>query len=146
MAYRFFDKQQEEQIVAAIKEAELTTSGEIRVHVEARCKADTAIDRALYVFEKLDMHETAQRNAVLFYLAGKDHKFAILGDEGINKVVPDHFWDDIKDQMSQDFKAGRFAEGLSKGILTAGEQLQAHFPYQDDDQNELPDQISTGDV
>jgi uncharacterized membrane protein len=140
----FFSAEEKNQITEAIREAELNTSGEIRIHIEGKCSED-ALDRASYLFEKLGMHLTELRNGVLFYLAVKDHKFAILGDAGINQVTPDDFWENIKDVMGEKFKEGSFTEGLSKGILLAGEQLKKHFPYQADDMNELSDDISFGD-
>jgi len=137
----FFSKAEKQQIAEAISQAEHDTSGEIRLHVEGRCKIDV-LDRAAYVFEKLEMHKTAQRNGVLFYLAVFDRKFAILGDAGINRLVPENFWDEIKEAMLGFFKEGNFTGGLAKGILMAGEQLKANFPYQNDDVNELSDEIS----
>jgi len=137
----FFSKEEKKQITDAIGQSELNTSGEIRLHVEGRCKLDV-LDRAAYVFDKLKMYETAQRNGVLFYLAVYDRKFAILGDAGINKLVHEDFWDEIKETMLGYFKEGKFADGISKGILMAGEQLKANFPYQSDDVNELSDEIS----
>ncbi len=128
-------------IVSAIKEAELNTSGEIRVHLENHCKADV-LDRAAEIFGTLKMHETELRNGVLFYLAMKDHKLAILGDMGINNKVPEHFWEDIRDFMVAKFREGKYAEGLSEGIKKAGQQLKSHFPYKSDDRNELSDDIS----
>ena len=139
----FFKKEEKDAIKEAIAEAELNTSGEIRVHVEGKCKSDL-LDRAAYIFEKLAMHKTEKRNGVLFYLAINDKKFAILGDAGINKVTPDNFWDNIKDKMSGLFIEGKFTDGLAEGIKMAGEQLKSHFPYQQDDVNELPDDISFG--
>ena len=140
----FLSEEEKKRIVDAIKEAELNTSGEIRVHIESRCKGNV-LDRAAYIFKKLKMHKTAQRNGVLFYLAYKDRKFAILGDAGINSKVPENFWDEIKDRMAAKFKEGKFAEGLSEGIIESGNQLKKHFPYQTDDVNELSDEISFGD-
>jgi len=142
-ASSFFSAEQKTKIVDAVKQAELNTSGEIRVHLESSCKEDV-LDHAAFIFDKLEMHKTELRNGVLFYLAAKDHKFAILGDSGINEKVPDHFWEDIKEMMAGEFKEGRFTEGLSKGIIMAGEQLKAHFPFQSDDVNELSDDISIG--
>ncbi|RKD87757.1 TPM domain-containing protein [Mangrovibacterium diazotrophicum] len=139
----FFTEQEKKQITDAIKAAELKTSGEIRVHVEGRCKEDV-LDCAAHWFEQLKMHKTAARNGVLFYLAVTDRKFAILGDAGINAKVPDNFWESTKDLMLSHFKKGRFADGLSEGILMAGKQLKEHFPYQKDDVNELSDDISFG--
>lgn len=137
----FFSEAEKKQIVEAIREAELNTSGEIRLHVEGPCKADV-LDRAAYIFEKLGMHKTDLRNGVLFYLAVADHKFAILGDAGINAKVPENFWDEIKETVIAGFKEGKYAEGLSKGIKMAGEKLKAEFPYASDDKNELSDEIS----
>ena len=139
-----FSEQERDQILAAIKEAELSTSGEIKVHIDKKCKKDV-MDRAAAVFASLGMHKTELRNGVLFYIAFEDHKFAILGDGGINAVVTDDFWDEIKDTMLKFFKEHKYAEGLSIGIKMAGEQLKVHFPYKDGDINELSDEISFGD-
>ena len=138
-----FTKEQQEAILQAIKKAELDCSGEIRVHIENSCKGDV-LDRAAYIFKKLDMHNTKLRNGVLFYLAVNDQKFAILGDAGINSIVPANFWDDVKEVLLADFKEGRFTEGLCKGIEMAGEHLKKNFPYNQDDVNELSDDISFG--
>lgn len=137
----FFTKEEQQKIVAAIKEAELNTSGEIRVHIENHCKEE-ALERAAEVFYDLKMDRTAARNGILFYLAVKDRKFAIIGDEGINKEVEHDFWNDIKDEMISNFKENKFAEGLIVGILKCGDKLKEYFPYQNDDVNELSDEIS----
>ncbi len=139
----FLSKEQKILVENAIKEAERNTSGEIRVHIETEIKGDV-LDRAAYLFEYLSMHKTAQRNAVLFYLATKSRKFAILGDAGINAKVPADFWDQIKESMGAAFAQEKFAEGLSQAILTAGQQLKTHFPYLKDDVDELSNDISFG--
>ena len=144
MLKSFFTESDKLLVLNAIKQAETDTSGEIRVHVENHCKGDL-MDRAATVFSVLNMHKTALRNGVLFYLAVKDRKFAILGDVGINKVVPADFWEQIKLQVKIQFSNQLFAAGLAEGIVTAGEQLQKHFPYQCDDKNELSDDISFQD-
>ena len=143
MAKSLFSKEQIQQITDAIKEAELNTSGEVRVHIEQKCKGDV-LDRAAAVFETLKMHKTEERNGVLFYLAVKDHKFAILGDAGINQKTGDQFWSEIKDLMQDKFRTGLFTDGLTEGIKMAGLKLKAHFPYQSNDKNELSDEISFG--
>ena len=143
-AANFFNKSELELIRNAVKEAELNTSGEIRVHIDNHCKEDV-LDRAAWWFEKLEMHKTELRNGVLFYMAVKDRKFAILGDGGINAKTADDFWDNTREEMLFHFKNNDFAKGLEQGILLAGKQLSAHFPYQSDDVNELSDDISFGD-
>lgn len=143
MAEEAFNEEKQALIRGAIQQAELETSGEIKVHIENHCKEDT-LDRAAYIFEQLHMHETALRNGVLIYLALKDKQFAILGDVGINQRVEDGFWDKISSLMMSYFKKGEYTQGLVEGILGAGEQLKAHFPYQSDDQNELSNDISFG--
>lgn len=144
MASNLFSPEQKAQIVAAIKEAETQTSGEIQVHIESRCKG-SVLDRAAQVFEVLKMYQTKDRNGVLVYLAAEDHKFAILGDAGINAVVPANFWESTKDLMANLFRQGKFTEGLIEGIHHAGDQLKTHFPYDHrDDQNELTDEVSFG--
>lgn len=136
-------KEDKENIRLAVQEAELNTSGEIRVHIESRCKINE-LDRAAHVFAILKMHKTELRNGVLIYIAFKDKKFAIIGDGGINAVVPENFWDEIKEQMKLDFSEGNFATGIIKAIKTSGEKLKEFFPHQADDINELPDDISFG--
>lgn len=140
----FFTHEDKHLITEAIKEAEKDTSGEIRVHIEIKCNEDV-LDRAAHIFEKLRMHQTKLRNGVLFYLAISDKKFAILGDAGINHVTSETFWDDIKETMLNFFRDQKFAEGLGQGIRMAGKELKNHFPYQRNDVNELPDEISFGD-
>ena len=142
-AVNFLSKEEKELIKSAVQEAELNTSGEIRVHIDNHCREDV-MDRASWWFEKLEMQKTEQRNGVLFYLAVKEQKFAILGDVGINTVTQDDFWNNIKEKMLANFKEGNFASGLQEGILMAGTQLKEHFPHQDDDVNELSDDISFG--
>ena len=137
----FFTEEQQAVILAAVKEAENQTSGEIRVHIESTCEEDV-LDRTAWVFKKLGMHKTAERNGVLFYLAVKDRKFAVIGDAGINSKVPAGFWDDVKELLLKRFRDGKFTEGLSEGIIMAGEHLKKHFPHKKDDVNELPDEIS----
>ncbi len=138
----FLTEVEQTQVVDAIKTAELNTSGEIRVHLEEHHEKE-AFERALELFGELHMHETEQRNGVLIYVATADHQFAIIGDEGIDAVTPDDFWDSTKEEMQALFRQGKFALGLTAGILKAGKELQAHFPYQKGDQNELSDEIST---
>lgn len=142
-ARNFFSREEKNRIRQAILNAELDTSGEIRVHIENHCKGEPK-ERAADVFALLKMQETELRNGVLFYLAIKDRKFAILGDKGINAAVGDNFWDEIKAKMSGAFAEGEFADGLVEAIRLAGHQLKKHFPHQTDDINELSDEISFG--
>ncbi len=143
-AKEFLGKENEKLIMEAIARAEGNTSGEIRVHLEDKCSEDV-LDRAAWLFTKLKMHETKDRNGVLIYLSVNDHKFAIIGDAGINKVVPEDFWNEIKELMLARFKAGEFTNGLIKGIELSGQQLKQYFPTQADDVNELSDEISYGE-
>lgn len=138
------NESQEKEIIEAIEQAEANTSGEIRVHIENNCQIDP-LDRAVEVFAALHMHQTKLRNGVLFYVALKSHKFAVIGDAGINAVVPDNFWDEIKTNVLASFKNGDYGKGLSKGILMAGEQLRTFFPFDEhSDTNELKNDISFG--
>jgi len=142
-ASNLFSQKEKDLITNAIKKAELNTSGEIRVHIENSCKVDT-LNKAVDVFSKLKMHETELRNGILFYVAIKDKKFAIIGDVGINSNVPDNFWEEINKTVLSFFKDNKYADGLSKGIIMAGEALKKYFPHKDDDINELSDDISFG--
>ena len=137
----FLSADEEQEIVNAILEAERNTSGEIRVHIESKSSSDH-FERAQQVFHQLKMDNTKEGNGVLIYVAVDDHKFVILGDKGIDEVVPDNFWENTRDIIQEHFKHGRFKQGIVEGILEAGKELKAHFPWQSDDQNELSDEIS----
>ncbi|NSW94688.1 MAG: TPM domain-containing protein, partial [Bacteroidales bacterium] len=137
-------KDQQARILDAIKEAEKTTSGEIKVHIETWLNGDV-LDRAAWIFRKIGMHKTEQRNGILFYLAVRNKKFAVIGDAGINAKVPADFWNSIRDAMQANFAENRFTEGLVEGIKTAASQLREHFPFEKEDINELPDEISFED-
>lgn len=137
----FLSAEQEQLVVDAIREAEKNTSGEVRVHFEKNLQKDP-IKRAQEVFFLLEMDKTQDKNGVLFYVAVDDHRFAIIGDEGINNVVPDDFWESIKNEVINEFVKGDHGKGLVMGILHAGEKLKEYFPYQENDSNELSDEIS----
>ena len=139
----FLTKEEEQEIVSAIGIAEKNTSGEIRVHIEKE-NTIAPLDRAMEVFRNLNMENTQERNGVIIYVAIKSKHFAIYGDKGINEKVGIDFWDSTKEIMQNHFKNGNFKQGLIDGILKAGEQLKTHFPYQDNDKNELSNGISRG--
>lgn len=136
-----FTDEEQQRIQKAVAEAEKNTSGEIRVCMEKTC-SDEALDRAARYFARLEMHKTKLRNGVLIYVATVDRKFAIIGDAGINQVVPDDFWDTTKEDMLSHFKYGNLVEGIITGVTKAGEQLKKYFPHLLDDKNELPDDIA----
>ena len=147
---KFFSTDEQTQIVQAIKGAEKRTSGEIRCHVERDVPrkepaAGNPYQRARQLFEKLGMHATESRNGVLIYLATRSRSFAVLGDEELHLKVGDDFWRDIAATMTSHFKEDRFADGMAGGIREIGEKLEKYFPYQADDVNELPDEISFED-
>ncbi len=134
----------EEKIVAAIAEVELTATAEIRVHIEKKCPEEV-LDRAVEVFASLHMHQTRHRNGALLYIAYQDQKFAIIGDAGINAKVGEDFWDREQKQLAHHFRQGEYTEGICRCIRDIGSELQKYFPYEEEDINELPDDISYGD-
>lgn len=140
-AESFLTAQEERAIVRAIQDAETNTSGEIRVHIENESVKPT-LERARTVFQYLDMDQTALRNGVLLYIGVKSRQFAIIGDEGINKVVPNGFWEEEKKIALHHFSKKEYQEGLLKVIKNIGEKLKAFFPYEKGDTNELPNEIS----
>ncbi len=139
----FLSTAEEQEIINAIREAERNTSGEIRVHIEKTTEKN-ALERAKEVFYFLKMDETEQQNGILFYIAVDDHKFSVLGDTGINKAVPEGFWNSIKDIVIQHFSSGNYVKGLQLAITQTGEKLKEFFPHQSRDSNELSDEISLG--
>ncbi|SJZ40130.1 TPM domain-containing protein [Sediminibacterium ginsengisoli] len=144
-AAEYFSPEEKKLIVEAIQQAEQKTSGEVRVFIESRCRLVNPLHRALEVFASLKMEETAQRNAVLVYVAMKDRQLAIYGDEGIHSKVGTAFWNEEVQKMLQQFNRDNHAEGLAQIIREIGEALVQHFPYDvKGDKNELPDDIVFG--
>lgn len=132
------------KIVSAIESAELNTSGEIRVHVESKCTGDS-LSRALYIFKKLKMYKTEQRNAILIYVAYDSHKLAIIGDEGINSKVGDSYWGNIKEDMITSFLDDNYVGGVCNAVTKIGDSLKQFFPYKSNDVNEQSNEVSFGD-
>tara|TARA_B110000967_G_C18890057_1_gene566713 strand:+ start:1939 stop:2385 length:447 start_codon:yes stop_codon:yes gene_type:complete len=139
----FLSAEDENQIIEAIRQAELKTSGEIRIHIEDS-NALSVKERAKEVFHHLKMDRTKLQNGVLIYIAVAKHQFGIYGDKGIDSKVNSSFWNDTRDVMSNLFKKGEFKEGIVQGILTASSALETHFPWESNDTNELSDSISKG--
>ena len=136
----FLTASQEQAIVEAIRKAELLTSGEIRVHLESSCI--DPISRAQELFHLLKMDNTKEENGILFYIAVDDKKFALIGDRGIHKQVGDDFWNAVRDVVLSRFRESEFQNGLIEGIELVGKKLAVYFPWQHDDENELPNEIS----
>lgn len=144
---KFFSEDEQRQLREAIVAAEARTSGEIRLHLERDVPRRKPIAgdpylRAREIFAQLGMHDTAERNGVLIYLATRSRRFAVLGDEELHQRVGEEFWAEIRDRLAEHFRADRFAEGLIAGVELVGERLRTYFPHRDDDVNELPDEIS----
>ncbi|MBO9566712.1 MAG: TPM domain-containing protein [Niastella sp.] len=142
----FFSADEKKQIVAAIQEAELTTSGEVRVFIESRCRFVDPLDRAAELFWQLKMDYTQDHNAVLVYVAVRDHQFAVFADQGIHQKVGDEFWNKEVQAMKRHFKENHYADAVIQVVKDVGIALQHHFPFnKDTDKNELPDDIIFGD-
>lgn len=135
---------QEQAVLNAIAGAEKLTSGEVKVHIENTLTGNV-LDRAADVFTELGMKETAERNGILFYIAIVDRQFAVIGDSGIHAKVPEGFWDQVRNEVQTNFKAGNFVDGLVAGINMAGVELAKYFPRKDDDKDELSNDISIND-
>jgi len=143
MAWKPFTEAEEKRIVAAVKEAENNTSGEIRVHVDRYCKTNPLL-KAQNLFVHLKLNETELKNGVIIYVSMDDKQVAVYGDQGINDVVEPDFWNTTLQKMTDLFKTGPIVEGICAGLNEAGQRLKTHFPKSNNDINELPDEISYG--
>jgi uncharacterized membrane protein len=136
----FLNASQEQAIIEAIRQAEMLTSGEIRVHLESECSEP--VKRAQELFHLLKMDNTKEENGILFYVSIDDKKFALVGDRGIHARVGDDFWSSVRDEVLSRFRESEFQNGLIAGIELVGKKLAAYFPWEVDDTNELSDEIS----
>jgi uncharacterized membrane protein len=141
----FFTPEETKTITSAIQAAERSTSGEVRVFVESKCRFVKAVDRAIELFGELEMYKTDQRNGVIVYVAVKDRQLAVFGDEGIHQKVGNEFWNNSVREMLKEFNKENYAEGIAGVVLKIGDALKTHFPYdKDTDKNELSDDIVFG--
>ena len=141
----FFSAPEKERIVEAIRNAERQTSGEVRVFIESRNPFVDVLDRASEIFFKLKMQETDDRNAVLLYIAMKDHQLALFGDEGIHKQVGEAYWKNEVAEMISKFTKDDVCSGIVNCVTHIGQALKEKFPYDAKvDKNELPDDIIFG--
>ena len=140
----FLSKEELAQIVTAIEASELVTSGEIRVHIESRCKGE-ALERAAVMFRQLKMDQTQERNAVLVYVAFRSQRYAIYGDKGIHEKVAANFWDLTTAAMHESFLKKDYCGGICRAVYDIGSQLIRLFPYKQGDVNELDDAVSIGE-
>ena len=137
----FLSKLEHDRIIRAIREAELKTSGEIRVLIQrGKLKSDPFV-AAQKKFHRLGMHKTRERNAVLIFVAPRVHKFAIVGDDGIHKKCGDEFWQRIVEKMRKHFQNEKFSDALVEALQEIGAVLARHFPKTSKDTNELPDDV-----
>lgn len=134
----------EEAVKAAIVEAERDSTGEIRVSVSTFFWGDVR-KTAERAFERLGMTATERRNGVLFFLVPSRRKFVVLGDEGIHEKVGQRFWDDVTAAVADRFRKGDFTGGLVLGVAEAGRALALHFPREETNPNELPDDVDFGE-
>ena len=129
-------------IVDAIKEAEINTSAEIRVHYTTKKSKSLLLNDAQQTFEALKMHETELRNGILIFLRLKTKEVAILGDIGIHQHVGNEFWEAVKEEIISTIKSSNITQGIIKGIELSGKQLNIHFPPNGLNPNELSDEIT----
>ncbi len=133
------------RIVAAIREAEARSRGEIRVHVAEREVAEPRTEAAL-VFDRLGMADTAERNGVLLFVAPASQSITVLGDRAVHERCGEAFWTAVVESVRGEFLAGRFTEGIVAGVRAVGDELARHFPRKpgESDRNELSDAVSRG--
>jgi uncharacterized membrane protein len=142
-AAEFLDERGRQAVAAAIAQAEAGTGAEVRVHLEDHIEEDV-LDHAVFIFEELGMQRTRWRNAVLIYIAVADRSVAVIGDSGVNAVVPAGYWDDELEHLRTHFRRGAHAEGLDAAVRMVGHKLAEHFPRTDDDIDELSNEVSIG--
>ena len=140
----FLSRLEHERIVSAIREAESKTSGEIRIYIQRGKFDHDAVLVAQKKFQRLAMHKTRERNAVLILVAPRAHKFAVVGDKAIHEKCGEQFWQHVVDGMRVHFQHEKFSSALTEAINEVGKVLAAHFPRTSANPNELPDEIVEG--
>jgi uncharacterized membrane protein len=138
----FLRKLKHHRIVSAIQDAELKSSGQIRVHIQRGALNGDPLAAAQKKFHRLGMHKARERNAVLIFVAPRAHKFAVVGDQAIHQKCGEELWQRLVDQMRAHFRSENFTDALVEAIQEIGKVLTEHFPGKRRDGNELPDTIT----
>ncbi|HYJ05290.1 MAG TPA: TPM domain-containing protein [Chthoniobacterales bacterium] len=142
--HKFLNQLDHERIVKAIKELEAKTSGEVRVYIQRGNFPEEALTRAQKKFIELEMQKTRERNAVLIFVAPREQKFAVVGDEGIHQKCGAQFWEELVEKMRRHFQQEEFTDALVEAIESTGQLLARYFPKSSDRGNELPDSVIEG--
>jgi len=137
----FLSRLEHDRIVGAIREVESKTSSQIRVYVQRGKVSVDPLIAAQKKFQRLGMHKTRERNAVLIFVVPRAHKFAVVGDKAIHEKCGEQFWQHLVDGMRGHFQNEKFSRALVEAIGEAGEMLAAHFPKRSAGGKELPDDI-----
>jgi uncharacterized membrane protein len=140
----FLNKSEIETILQDVRTNELRTSGEIRIFIESKCPWMDPMHRAAEIFHELKMFQTAHRNAVLIYIAYKDHDFALYGDKEIYGKAGNNFWMQTAKKLSHAFYHKQQVEGIRSCVKELGTLLHTHYPHHGEQKNELPDEIVFG--
>jgi uncharacterized membrane protein len=142
---RAFPESTLDAVERAIRDAEATHSGQIRVVIEASLDGprlwakQTAQERAVEVFSLMRVWDTEHNNGVLIYLLMADRDVEIIADRGIHAKTGAQAWEAVCREMEHNFRDGRFEAGALAGVRAVGEHLARHFPGGRTPANELPD-------
>lgn len=139
---RVLSREDDDAIVAAIAQAERGNGGEVRVHIERRCRAQDPLDRARELFEALGMRETAQGTGVLLYVAVESRVACVFAGEGVHGVREPDFWEDVVGSVATGFAKGDARGGLCEALGRLGDLLRDACPGDDAAGDELPNEVT----
>ncbi|MDD2926246.1 TPM domain-containing protein [Rhodoferax sp.] len=139
------------QLTRSVQSSEQRHSGEIRICVEAGLPlsylwrnspmSEISRMRALSMFGKLRVWDTAHNNGVLIYLLLAEQAIEIVADRGLNDKVPTATWQALLNDMRGPFQRGEYELGLNLAVKQVSDLLTTHFPLVagESNPNELPD-------
>lgn len=140
-----FTQEELSGIKKATQDAELLTSGEIKVGIISDCRRGLSPrEQALKEFYRLGLDKTRDKTGILILIILQQKKVEILADKGINDKVPEGYWNEAVATIAGGFKEGKAYEGLSRAVITIGELLAKTFPRKPDDRDEISDEVSLG--
>lgn len=143
--YNFFSDDELLRISNKIKEAEKKTSAEIVVVIKEERKLferkKTLRELAEEEFIKAGIVNTAEKTGVLIFILLSEKQFYILADKKISDNIPQQTFDSIANEMSNQFKSGKFSSGIINCIERLSELLSRNFPIKPNDINELSNQV-----
>jgi putative membrane protein len=114
----------------------------LKLSIVGRKRMEQAVrERAVRAFYEKRLYKTRDETGVLIFISLLERKVWILGDKGVDRIIPHAFWQERAVELTAGIRDNRACEALCAVIGKIGNEMEGHFPRKVDDTNELSDEI-----